>query len=112
MLTLTGKGNDLKVPNLSSRIAMYFWSIGSLIIYFAFISSLVARLSIPSVEKSMDSWQDLIDNNYTILSQVDDMGCGLTVLDMYLELDEEAGVTTYSKILQKIREGRKNHGSS
>ena len=67
-ITLTGRGKDMFIVNKSSGIVMLAWLLGSVILSYGFTSSLIAALSRPALETPMKTWQDLLDNNYTILT--------------------------------------------
>ena len=48
---------------------MFAWLCGAMVLSYAFTSSLIAALSTPLMEKPMRTWQDLLDNDYIILTQ-------------------------------------------
>ena len=47
---------------------MVSWTVAALVLSYGFTSCLIASLTKPAMEKPMRTWQDLIDNNYTILT--------------------------------------------
>lgn len=67
-MTLTGRGKGMLIVNKSSAFIIVSWILGSAVLSYGFASSLIAALSRPGMEKPMRTWQDLMDNNYTILT--------------------------------------------
>ena len=68
LMTLTGRGKEMFIVNKPSGILMFVWLLGSFILSYAFTSSLIAALSRPAMEKPMYTWQDLLENNYVLLT--------------------------------------------
>ena len=48
---------------------MILWSLGALVLSGAFTSSLIAALPSPKIEKPMETWQDLLKNEFVIKTQ-------------------------------------------
>ena len=65
-LSLTGKGNPMSESRVNA--IEISWTLGAVVLSYGFSSSLIASLTIPGIEKPMDTWQDLLDNDYTILT--------------------------------------------
>ena len=61
-------GKEISILNRQTGIIMFSWILGALILSYAFTSSLIAALSKPAKEQPMRTWQDLISNNFTILT--------------------------------------------
>ena len=66
--TLTGKGSTIPIGNAQVTLTMTTWSISALVLSYAFTSSLISSLTKPAVEKPMRTWQDLLNNDYIILT--------------------------------------------
>ena len=58
----------MTLVNRPSGLVMISWVLGSVILSYGFTSCLIASLTKPAKEKPMETWQDLLDNNYTILT--------------------------------------------
>ena len=85
LLTLTGKGYQIWIRDNKAMIIMFFWSLGALILSLGFTSSLISALTKPAVEKPMRTWQDLLDNDYTILTPRIYVNGNLIITLLYFE---------------------------
>ena len=68
LLPLTGKGEAIDLDDLKSAFLMVGWSLGGTILCLGFSGSLISFLMKPAMEEPMRTWQDLLDNDYTILT--------------------------------------------
>ena len=88
MFSLFGKGQDSGVPQyLPQYFITFFWSLAATIISLAFTCSLVASLSVLTVEKLPSTFNELLESDYLILSSYDPVvKGGNTAIDGILDV--------------------------
>ena len=61
-------GSTISLTNRASSTVMIFWLLGATVISYGFTCIVISVLTVPIMEKPMQTWQDLLDNDYTILT--------------------------------------------
>lgn len=68
--TMMAQDSVVTIGSLKSCFIIASWVAGGTFISFFFLSSLIASLTRPAYKKVPNTWQDLIDMNYTVVTEV------------------------------------------
>ena len=66
IFTITGKGLGVPRRDIKTGLIIFTWSLSSIFICYIFMSFLISSLTRPVFEKTIETWQELIDHNYVI----------------------------------------------
>ena len=92
-------GKEISLSNISSNMVMFSWLCGAVVLSYAFTSSLIAALSRPALEQPMRTWQDLLDNDYVIMTSRQDF-YGTMIPSTYFDIFIEVLLTLSQLMLQ------------
>ena len=59
-------GRVIPIKERPTAWLLIFWTLAAAVIFYSFKCSIIAGLTKPAIEKPMETWQDLIDNDYVI----------------------------------------------